>query len=222
MLKYCLPTGCNQVRSEAAYGEIQRTISDGHDYFMHGWADVFATGTGGLCIANNAKYAFSCPEGDFTLSCLRSAIYAQGNSVNWQNQQETYHYTDMGEDTFRMVLIPHKNPLAALQAQKAAARAAVPYDILADNCHPGACTAAETQYITCPEGPVVAALAKKAEDSTDVILRLFNTSAHAEQTHLQMGALSIPVAMKAHELRTLRICPETGRFTDVNLLEWQE
>lgn len=223
MLKLQFPTRCNQVRTQIAYGELCRTIEDGEDYYMHGWADIYQPEQGGLCIANDAKYAFSCIDGNFGLTVLRSAIYAQGNSPSWQNGQESYSYTDLGEQRFVMVLRPHRHALPAQALVQAADRACGAYAYLCDSSHDGAQQPEGiAAKLRSDNAAVSIVLCKKAEDDAGVIIRLLNLTAETQTTCLRAGDWQQQVTLPAYRLYTLHLDLQRGVAKEVNLLEWED
>lgn len=110
LLKAAFPTGkaCSHTEAETAYGTLERTITeDTSEYYMQRFLDVSDGEGRGLAIANDGKYAFNMEDGRTQITLCRSAIYAQGNSAEWYNEKESYQYTDIGPQTFHLILKPH-------------------------------------------------------------------------------------------------------------------
>ena len=62
---------------------------------------------------------------------------------------------------------------------------------------------------------------KRAEDSENYVIRLFEPSGQARTTTLTIPALDVEhvVKLKAFEIKTFLFVPQTRTFTETNLLE---
>lgn len=237
LLKLAYPVGKEAVetRAEAAYGIVRRTISDNVEYNMQRFLDVSDGAGRGLAIANDSKYAFNMEEGRVQITAVRSAIYAQGNSPDWWNEQETYEYTDIGSQTFWMVLKPHGAVLPERELHRIADKINGAYDYLGDSAHAasGRGRLAESRSSQGREGlaenrfslgrveaeNVSLVLVKKAEEDGDFVLRLLEMEGKDTQTRLIFRGESYPVYVGHDEIVTYKISQDGSRIRKVNLLE---
>ncbi len=214
-----LQDGCTFACQETAYGTFSRKIGDDREYSMHRFVDVYEKGQAGLCVANDGKYAFSLFENTLSIPFARSAIYAQGNGKNWYNPVEGYEYTDMGKQTFTLLLRPHGNALLAGERHRLAERCEKPLLHSTDNCHEGAYALRCWQGLSVEQKNVELGCVKAAEDNDGLVLRLIETEGKATEGKVRLGGQSYPYTIGAYEILTLLVVDGTCRA--VNLLEWE-
>ena len=68
-----------------------------------------AKGEYGLAVINDAKYGYSVQDNDLRISIARGAVFAQHQPRKLEPNGE-YLWQDQGEQTFRMLLVPHPAP----------------------------------------------------------------------------------------------------------------
>lgn len=225
LLKLAYPVGKEAVetRAEAAYGIVRRTISDNVEYNMQRFLDVSDEAGRGLAIANDSKYAFNMEDGRVQITAVRSAIYAQGNSPDWWNEQETYEYTDIGSQTFWMVLKPHGASLPEREMYRIADKINGAYEYLGDSAHAasGRGRLVESRFSLgrVEAENVSLVLVKKAEDDGDFVLRLLETEGRDTKTRLIFRGESYPIYVGHNEIVTYKISRDGSRIQKVNLLE---
>lgn len=214
-----------EVSRETAYGIYQDRAEYGTESCMQRFLDVTEKGAG-LFIANDAKYAFVLdkhPESEIvslSLPLARSAIYAQGNGVNWYHPSEGYEYTDMGEQEFTFILRPHGGTLKKREYYGLAERCADSILYTTDHCHSGKMSLGTWSGLAIPEPNVELGCVKPAEDTDGVVLRLFETEGVKTQGEFTFNGICFPYEIGAYEILTLQI--DGGRCKKRNLLEWED
>lgn len=225
LLKLAYPVGEKAVetRAETAYGTVRRTIGDNVEYNMQRFLDVSDGAGRGLAIANDGKYAFNMEEGRAQITAVRSAIYAQGNSPDWWNEQETYEYTDIGPQTFWLVLKPHGASLPERELYRIADKINGAYEYLGDSAHAssgrGRQVGSRFSLGRVEAENVSLVLVKKAEDGGDFVLRLLETEGKDTETRLIFRERVYPVSVGHDEIATYKISRDGSRIQKTNLLE---
>ena len=192
---------------------------------MQRFLDVTEEGAG-LCVANDAKYAYVLNKDPETgsvsvsLPLARSGIYAQGNGVDWYNPSEGYEYTDIGKQEFTFLLRPHAKALKAGEYYRQAERCATPILYTTDHCHPGKRPERIWGGLVLPQPNVEAGCVKAAEDGDGLILRLLETEGLKTKGEITLNGVNYPYRIGAYEILTLRIDGEGCK--KVNLLEWED
>lgn len=220
MLKVSYPVAVqdNLVYQESAYCTVARHIEDTAEYSMHRFVDITQRGMEGLYAANNGKYTFVLDNNNLQFPVARSAIYAQGNGLNWYNPVEGYEYTDIGKQEFTFVLRPHGTALNSDERYKIAAMAEKALIITTDNCHTGSTRISSWQGIRIPQKNVELGCVKSAEDGSGVIVRLFETAGKAGNGSICLAGKIYSYSIEAYEILTLKIS-SNGKCCVVNLLE---
>lgn len=226
LLKMAYPLSCNSVctKAETAYGVYKRKIAadDHSEYFMQRFLDVSDEKGAGLSIANDGKYAFNMDNGTLQLTLCRSAIFAQGNcNPDWENEAESYQYMDQGEQIFRFVIKPHKEPLTGSELYRMAEKLHGAYSYLADSAHKGSKKAENHSFAGVDKENVRLVLLKKCEDDEALIVRLLETEGKDTACSVRIRKQNYPVTIGKHEVLTLKIKQNEQTFETVNLLEWK-
>lgn len=212
-----------ETRAEAAYGMVRRRILDNVEYNMQRFLDVSNEAGRGLAIANDGKYAFNMEEGRVQITAVRSAIYAQGNSPDWWSEQETYEYTDIGTQTFWLVLKPHGDALPEREMHRIADKINGAYEYLGDSVHvfSGRGRQMESRFSLgrVEAENVSLVLVKKAEDDGDFVLRLLETEGKDTETKLIFREKTYPISMGHDEIATYKISRDGSKIQKTNLLE---
>ncbi|MFR6329112.1 MAG: glycosyl hydrolase-related protein [Eisenbergiella sp.] len=197
---------------------------------MQRFLDVSDEDGRGLAIANDGKYAFNMEDGRTQITLCRSAIYAQGNSPEWYNEKESYQYTDIGPQTFHLILKPHGKKLPRSEAYRIAKKANGAYEYLADSAHPGREQITQKSFAgvrgtddraVCDVSNVRIMLVKKCEDDNSYIVRLLETEGKDTAFMLEFNGRKYPIQIGHEEILTLKIEENAQQpVTEVNLLEW--
>jgi len=228
LLKLAYPVGaqCHYTQAETAYGIVERNLEkDSGEYNMQRFLNVEDEKGRGLCIANDGKYAFHMEEGSVGITVARSAIYAQGNSPDWKNEIESYEYTDIGMQTFSLLLRPHGNRLPEAQFYQAAQKINNPCHYLADSVHPEKrdfCGRRIASIASTDLDNVAVVWIKKAQDDDGFIVRLLELSGLSSEFTLVFAGKEFSMQIGHHELLTLKISSDIKTVKKVNLLEWEE
>lgn len=209
-------------RAESAYSIREREIRDTDEYYMHRFLDVSGETGSGLAIANDSKYAFHIGDGMVQITAARSAIYAQGNSKDWFNEIESYQYTDIGMQTFWLVLKPHGAKLRNRELYRIADKIDSAYEYLADSVHPGARRESRFSLAETKDANVAVALVKKAEDGEAYLVRLLETEGITTETELRFRGNTYPIRIGHHEIAAYRISQDGTACERVNFLEWED
>ncbi len=218
-LKLHLPLACGaqSTLSESPYGTMLRSEM-GEEFYMHRFVDAHDGEGRGLTVANDGVYGFSMEAGQLRLSLLRSAIFAQGNCVGWQNGHDTYEYTDLGEHAFTFLMSPHGSPRPVCEMAALADRLSGPPLCLVDTFHPGALPAdVPHSFLRIAAENVRLGALKKWEDGDGLILRLNETEGEPTRTTLFIAGQAFEVSLGAHEIKTLLFA--SGTVAPVNMLE---
>lgn len=224
LLKMAYPVGIdkNNTKAETSYGILKRKIEDTSEYYMHRFLDVSNDAGAGLAIANDSKYAFNLEEGRAQITVARSAIYAQGNSVNWYNEKESYQYTDLGEQVFTVALRPHSQTLENQELMALAKKINGGYEYLADSAHLGKDKRKEFSFASTDKKNVEVMLVKKAEEDDDYIIRLLELDGKDSEFTLNLLSEQYKLTIGHYEIKTVKINNQTKVWKEVNLLEWEE
>lgn len=217
LLKLAFPItgGGRETLAETAYGTLKRSIEDQAEYYMQRFVDAADTSGRGLAIANDGKYAFHCQDGSLLLTTARSAIYAQGNSPDWYNEKESYQYTDIGMQTFHLVLKPHGTALEPAQLYQIAAKTAHVCEYLADSAHPGKKKQPKASFASVDASNVQLMLVKKAEDDDSCIVRLLEIKGQDTDFTLTFHEKKYALQIGHHEILTCKLTGEQAVITDL-------
>ena len=134
----------------------------------HKWVDISETGYG-VSVLNDSKYGFSANEGTITVSCLRAPTFPNENA-------------DICKHKFTISLLPHLKSFAENGVIREAYSINQPIEYVEIGKQNG--TLPERySLVSCDEDAIVIECAKRAEDSDDLIVRLYeshnsHTTAH--------------------------------------------
>lgn len=229
LLKIAYQTGddCLETKAETTYGIVDRCHShDDGEYSMQRFLAVTDAAGRGLSISNDSKYAFNVTQGRVQVTVARSAIYAQGNSPDWENGLESYEYTDIGMQTFHLVLKPHGDRLPASELYRIAEKINGSYEYLMDSVHKTLVRGRTGDNIATFAGTdqenVEIQMVKKAEDDDSFVIRLLEVEGKDTQYSLRVGDKKYSLVIGHHEIQTIKIGRDGNRVKYVNLLEWEE
>jgi alpha-mannosidase len=120
----------------------------------HKWMDL-SEGDFGLAVLNDCKYGMNIHEGLMALTLLRSP-------------KAPNEHSDMGSHTFKYALMPHAGTLV---------QAAVPQQALLFNNYRAFSTSkAPVSFVSISNPRVILSALKRAEDSEDLVLRVYESS----------------------------------------------
>lgn len=227
MLKLAFPvnTMFNRYCFETAFGYVERG-NTGEEYPALEWFD--STGvTGpqgflyGLGIMNNSKYSYSIDVNTMMLTLLRSPVYAHHKPKELEEGIE-YSVIDQGVQELKYSLYPHIGKWETSQLEIYSHLLNRPPITIIETYHDGPFPQ-ENSFIKISEKNIVLSAMKKAEDSDDVILRLYE--AHKVYTEavitLPLLGREIPLTFTPNEIKTISVPRDKERpVREVNLLEF--
>lgn len=156
----------NKVTYEIQFGNIERashfnTSWDASKFEVcaQRWADV-ADGNYGVSLINNCKYGYSAEGSTIALTLLKCATYPNPNA-------------DKGLHSFTYTLLPHTGNYRNGGTIKEAYLLNRPLVVKVVQAQNG-CLDEEFSFIRCDQENIIIETIKKAEDSDDIIVRLYD------------------------------------------------
>lgn len=214
-LRYSLACDAKEHVSEAPYGVMLHGDKD-DEKFMHSFLDCRQKNGAGVAVSNDGLYGFE-PMGNRTdLLILRSSIYAQGTSPDWEKPYDVYHYIDLGEQHFKLCLKPHGNQLPQEELFTFADKTQNPPLWLVGGCCGNHGTAGLTPFQIDRPNVRLGAI-KKAEDDNGFIIRLHETAGRSVEASLSFAGGEYPLSFHPYEIKTLHWL--NGCLAQVNMLE---
>lgn len=209
--------GIASTNAEAPYCRMTRAAS-ATEYFMHRYVDAVDQSGRGVAVVNDGLYSFGQGEGSLDLTLLRSAVFAHGDCVGWENEHDTLEYTDLGEHDCRFLFVPHGAPLSPGRLPDLADDLHAPPVAFVDHCHEGGLKPGKGLSFLEADIPNVRIGAfKTAQDGHGLILRLWETDGAGAETGLRVGTAKHTLRFAPHGIRTLRIAG--GKITECGMLE---
>ena len=201
-LKLAFPMKGEQITTAIPYGTITRPAETGEEPCGPWFTD------GCMLIANDGQYGCDATKGEMRLTILRGAAFADHCSV----RSAFTTYMDQGPHTFGYTLSPYEGIPAA---EKTAALLNCPVKTIKTAFHHG--NLAEIYEGYAGGNPqVVVAAAKQHEDSSQNILRIYNTGDEEAAYSATVFGKAYETLLPPHGMQTL--CEDGRQF---NLLEWE-
>jgi alpha-mannosidase len=219
MLKFSFPINVASPKAiyQIPYGFIQRPCS-GEEEPGLSWIDV-SDDDYGLSLVNDAKYSYDVEGSDLRLTVLRSPVYAH-HIPKVLEPDVDYQYIDQGEQTFTYILIPHKGGCQKALPVRWAENLNNPPVVLVEHCHKGRLPK-EQSFIKVDKENVMVTVFKKAEDTEDTVLRLYETKGESSETNIALFERSWKVQLNPCEIKTFLIPRDKkAPVKEVNLLEF--
>ena len=220
MLKLRFPTPLRDAVAtfDIPYGTIERA-TDGDEEPGQRWVDVSADGAG-LAVLNDSKYGFDVLGGEIGVTAVRSPIYAH-HEPRIPTAGVRYQFMDMGQQRFRLALLPHRGSWVEAGVQRRAALHNLGPSTLLESYHDGPLPLRASYASVEPEHLVLGAV-KLAEDSDGLVVRVVETAGRAAEAHVSFPALgrelSFPIG--PWEIRTFLVPrDEAAEPVEVDLLE---
>jgi alpha-mannosidase len=156
---------------------------------------------------------------DMRISIVRSAVYAHHNPRVLDMKAERL-WIDQGIQTFRMLLVPHKETWKKSNIVRIAEEFIAPTVTIYQGIHGGSLSKSGSFLAVDAQNIIVSAI-KQAENSEDMILRCFETvGLPVEATlDLRFADRKWKCIFRPDEIKTLRINLKSGDIMEVNLLE---
>jgi len=223
ILKFSFPVDVQNPRPtyEIAYG-YQVRKADGDEDPGQRWVDLAGDRAGrayGLAVINDAKYGYSVQDNDLRISVVRGAAYAQHEPAKLAPNGE-YIWQDQGEQTFRMLLLPHAGAWQDAGAVRQAEEFTAPVPVFYQGIHRGT-RPLSASFLSVDAPNVVVSAVKKSEDGDDLIIRCYETAGRGTKATLDLGLVNRTWTgtFRPLEIKTLRVPRKGGEIREVNALE---
>ncbi|HKF85305.1 MAG TPA: glycoside hydrolase family 38 C-terminal domain-containing protein [Candidatus Limnocylindrales bacterium] len=220
LLKLRFPTALSDpvATFDIPYGTIERS-TDGEEEPGQRWVDVTAGGAG-LAVLNDGKYGFDVTGGEIGVTAVRSPIYAH-HEPRVPTAGVRYQYMDMGQQRFRLALLPHRGGWADAGLGRRAALLNLAPTVLLESYHEGALPMQASYAAVEPDHLVLGAV-KLAEDGDDLVVRVVETAGRPAEARVVFPAFGRDLAFPIgpYEIRTWRVpLRDRGEPHEVDLLE---
>ena len=220
MLKLRFPTQLQDAVAtfDIPYGTIERA-TEGEEEPGQRWVDVTADGSG-LAVLNDAKYGFDVLGGQIGVTAVRSPIYAH-HEPRIPTAGVRYQFMDMGQQRFRLALLPHRGSWVDAGVQRRAALHNLAPSTLLESYHDGPLPLRASYASVEPDHLVLGAV-KAAEDSDGLVVRVVETAGRAADAHVSFPALGreLRFPIGPWEIRTFLVPRDEGAEpVEVDLLE---
>ena len=223
ILKFSFPVDVQNPRPtyEIAYGYKVRKAEGDEDPGQR-WIDLSGDRAGkeyGVAVINDAKYGYSVQDNDLRISIVRGAVYAQHQPRTVEPNGE-YLWQDQGEQTFRMLLLPHAGSWQDAGVVRRAEELTAPVPVLYQGIHPGI-RPLSASFLSVDAPNVVVSVVKKSEDGGDLIVRCYETAGREAKATLDLGLVNRrwTGTFRPMEIKTLRVPRGGGEIREVNVLE---
>jgi alpha-mannosidase len=175
----------------------------------------------GFSLLNDCKYGYDVLNGELRMSILRSPVYAFHQPRQLEDGV-VYHYTDQGEQTVHLALVPHAGTWVEGDVVRSAESLNVPPVVGEVDQHAGPWPSAAS-LLRCEPSNVVLAVFKVAEEGEDLILRGYETAGRETTAQIEFGPEGSracwPVMWRPYEIKTLRLGLGDGLPVEVSMLE---
>jgi alpha-mannosidase len=206
---------------EIPYGYKVRKAAGDEDPGQR-WIDLSGDRAGreyGLAVINDAKYGYSVQDNDMRISIVRGAVYAHHNPRKLEPNGE-YLWQDQGEQTFRILLLPHAGAWQDAGIVRRAEELTAPVPVLYQGIHSGT-RPPSASFLSVDVSNVVVSVVKKSEDGDDLIVRCYEAAGRSVRATLDLGLVNRrwTGTFRALEIKTLRVPRNGGEIREVNVLE---
>jgi alpha-mannosidase len=185
---------------------------------MQQWVDV-SDDRGGLTIVNDGKYAYDARGGDIGVSAARSVPYAHHTPARLVEGAD-YRFLDLGEQRFRLRLVPHDGPCVPSEATRRAAELNMPPLPLRDTYHAGPASMCES-FVTLDASTVGHFTLKRAEDTDADVVRIVDSDGVAARARVALAyrRSDIDLDVAPRTIVNVRV-HDDGAIVPVDLCEW--
>jgi alpha-mannosidase len=233
LLKLQFPFNLSEVKYtyEIPFGTIERP-ANGEEEPGQRWVDVSGNLIGynnekityGLTLINDSKYSFSAEDNVFTVTLIRSPIYAH-HIPNTKREGVDYFYIDQGFHEFKYLLLPHKGSWKDVFYQISNLSDAINLGLnyIVESYHSGVLPR-RFSFLSVSDKNVYLVALKRAESSGDVVLRMLEQTGEEREVNITLNTKVIEriisAKVKPFELKTI-VVPVSGskKEYEVNLLE---
>jgi alpha-mannosidase len=206
---------------QVAFG-VSPLREDGRECVAQKWVAVTRRDGAAVTVVNEGSYGSDFKDGELRLSLLRSPAYS-AHPIGDRATVPQDRYSpriDQGERTFRFWIKAGDGAerLAAVDREALAHNEAP----MALSFFPSGAVATRPKPLVVLGDPVVQLVAAKpAEQGRGIILRLYNPTPQRRTTVLKLPltAERHRLSFGPHEVRSIRLGPQRGRWTEVDLIE---
>lgn len=223
MLKFSFPVDVESpvATYETPYGHIVRATNGDEDPGQR-WVDLSGkrdNNAVGLTVINDAKYGYNVPGNDLRISVARSAPYAH-HAPKVLDLDQDHIWMDQGIQTFRMLLIPHKDSWKEADVARIAEEFSAPSIAIYQGIHGGKLPKSDSLLAVDTPNVIVSAV-KYSENNDDIIIRCVETSGIQTTASLDLRFAHTKWTgnFGPCEIKTLRMNRKSGLIKEVNLLE---
>ncbi len=221
MLKFSFPVDVEMPTAtyETPYGHIVRATNGDEDPGQR-WIDLTGKSNGnsyGLTVINDAKYGYNVLNNDMRISVVRSAPFAHHNP-RVLDMSAQHLWMDQGIQTFRMLLVPHKETWKDGNIVRIAEEFIAPTISIYQGIHGGKLPKSGS-FLSSDKSNVVVSAIKQAENNNDIIIRCVETDGVKTESKLDLAFAGTQWngSFNPFEIKTLRL--NKGKIREVNLLE---
>jgi alpha-mannosidase len=223
MLKFSFPVDVESpvATYETAYATITRQTNGNEDPGQR-WIDVTGKSgsqTYGLTVINDAKYGYSVPGNDLRISIARAPVYAH-HMPRVLEAGKPHYWMDQGIQTFRMLLVPHKDSWQQTNIPRIAEEFICPPVVMYQGIHGGTMPPSDSFVSVDTPGIIISAI-KNAEEGEALIFRCVETLGKTvvASVNIRFASKKWTGNFRAWEIKSLRLDPKAGTIKEVNLLE---
>ncbi len=223
MLKFSFPVAVDSpvATYETSYATIIRE-TDGNEDPGQRWIDVSGESgadTYGLTVINDAKYGYSVPGNDLRISVARAAVFAH-HIPRVLEAGKPHYWMDQGIQTFRMLLVPHKDSWQQRNIPRIAEEFMHPPVVMYQGIHGGSMPPSGSFAAVDAPGIIISAI-KKAEEGDAFIFRCVETLGQPVTALVDMkfAGQKWMGSFRAYEIKSLLLDMKAGLIKEVNLLE---
>ncbi len=221
MLKFSFPVDVEMPTAtyETPYGHIVRATNGDEDPGQR-WIDLTGKSNGnsyGLTVINDAKYGYNVLNNDMRISVVRSAPFAHHNP-RVLDMSAQHLWMDQGIQTFRMLLVPHKETWKDGNIVRIAEEFIAPTISIYQGIHGGKLPKSGS-FLSSDKPNIVVSAIKQAENNNDIIIRCVETDGVKTESKLDLAFAGTQWngSFNPFEIKTLRL--NKGKIREVNLLE---
>lgn len=236
LLKLQFPFNLSDIKYtyEIPFGTIERP-ANGEEEPGQRWVDVSGSLidsegkkiTYGLAIINDTKYSFSAKDNVFTITLVRSPIYAH-HIPNVKKEDVDYFYIDQGFHEFKYLLFPHKGDWKKVFYQISNLSDAINFglDYIMEGSHEGILPR-KFSFVSVSDRNLYITALKKAEASDDLVLRVLEQTGEERNVDvtLNMSAIRrvVSIKVKPFEVKTIVVpISSSNKEYEANFLEEQQ
>ena len=223
MLKFSYPVNIESpvATYEIPYGVIERDTNGDEDPGQR-WIDLSGKRNEKLCgltVINDAKYGYNVVDNDMRISIVRGAVFAHHRPAVIDETKRNV-WMDQGIQTFKMLLVPHKDTWRESKIVKIADEFTAPLIPIYQGIHGGSKPKSDSFLAVDSQNVLVSAI-KVAEDGEDIIIRCVETSGLSTKASINLRFVNRKWAgnFNPYEIKTLRVDKNSGGIIEVNLLE---